>query len=161
MNAQRQLALGSVPKPILVIRPPSTEEIRPPVASAAVQTVIARARALAVCVPAATMARLVGNSAAAPIPAMICPIHSTSTRVSVDDPAPGVRMATPSPMASANAPPTNSRLRPNRSPSTPKVSSSRATGTMKAAEIQVSCDEVGPRSCWNKPLRTVGTANAT
>ena len=55
----------------------------------------------------------------------------------------------------------SSRLRPNRSPSTPKVSSNSVTGTRKASEIQVSCDELVPRSCWNSPLRTAGMASAT
>ncbi len=115
----------------------------------------------AVWVPAATMASDVGNRAAAPMPAMICPVHSTSTRVPVDEEAPGVSTAISSPTASSSAPPTSSRLRPNRSPSTPKVSSSRVTGTRKASEIQVSCEDVVPRSCWNSPLSTAGMARAT
>src|SRR5581483_1152573 len=43
----------------------------------------------------------------------------------------------------------------------PKVSSSSVTGTRKASEIQVSWDDVVPRSSWNRPLRTAGMASAT
>ena len=53
----------------------------------------------------------------------------------------------------------SSRLRPNRSPITPNVSSSRLTGTRNASEIQVSWEDEVPRSCWNRPLSTAGMAS--
>ena len=56
---------------------------------------------------------------------------------------------------------TSSRLRPNRSPSTPNVSSSNVTGTRKASEIQVSWEEEVPRSFWNRPCSTAGMASAS
>ena len=99
-----------------------------------------RARVSTVCVPAATMASVVGNSTAAPIPERIWPIHRTATRVSVEAPAPGVRTLANSPTAISALPPMSSRLRPNRSPITPQVSSSRLTGTRNASDIQVSWD---------------------
>ncbi|WP_231387081.1 hypothetical protein [Gordonia polyisoprenivorans] len=34
------------------------------------------------------------------------------------------------------------------------------TGTRNAAEIQVSCDALVPRSSWKSPLSTAGMANA-
>ena len=135
--------------------------MKPPADRAAAQIAIPRARVRTVCVPAATMASVVGNSTAAPIPARACPVHSMPTRVFVDVPAPGTSTLTSSPITISPLPPISSRLRPNRSPSTPKVSSSRATGTRNASEIQVSWDEVGPRSCWNEPLSTAGIASPT
>ena len=123
-------------------------------------TATPRARAVAVCVPEAIIARLVGKSAPAPMPASDWPIHITRTRVPVDAPAPGDRKTTASPMASSSAPPMSRRLRPNRSPSTPKVSSKRLTGTKKASLIQVSCDEEGPMSCWSRPTSDAGMASA-
>ena len=122
---------------------------------------ITRPRSRALWVPAATIASEVGNSAAAPTPAIACPIHKTSTRVLVDVDAPGVRTETSSPAARISAPPTSSRLRPKRSPSTPNVSSKSTTGTRNASEIQVSCEELVPRSSWNRPLSTAGIASAT
>src|SRR5581483_7266043 len=151
---QRQLAFGSWPYANPASQPPRTGDSMLPADRAAAQMATARARARAVCVPAATMARLVGMIAAAPAPAMIMPIHSTATRVPVELPRPGVSRATPSPTASSAAPMTSSRLRPNRSPTTPNVSSSRVTGTRKASEIQVSWEEEVPRSFWNKPGST-------
>ncbi len=56
-------------------------------------------------------------------------------------------------------PPMRRRLRPNMSPTTPQVSSSRLTGTRNASDIQVSWDDVVPRSCWNRPLSTAGIAS--
>ncbi len=97
---------------------------------------------------------------AAPVPAMTRPVQSTSSLVLAGSEVPGVKMAIDSPIASTSAPPTNSRLRPKRSPSTPKLSSSTQTGTRKASEIQVSCAELVPRSCWNKPFSTAGLASA-
>ena len=111
--------------------------------------------------PAATMARLVGMIAAAPAPAMAMPIHRIVTRVPVELLIPGVSSATPSPTASMTAPMIISRLRPNRSPSTPNVSSSKVTGTRKASEIQVSWEDEGTRSFWNKPCSTAGIASAS
>ena len=99
--------------------------------------------------------------AAAPRPEMICPANSTMTRVSVELAEPGVRKLISCPAMSRTVPPTSRRLRPNRSPSTPKVSSSRATGTRNASEIQVSWVAVVPRSCWKSPFRTAGMASAT
>ena len=56
---------------------------------------------LAVLVPCfneeTAIASVVGNSAAAPMPAMNWPAHRTSTRVPVDVPTPGVRIAIASP----------------------------------------------------------------
>jgi hypothetical protein len=34
-------------------------------------------------------------------------------------------------------------------------------GTRNASEIQVSCEDVVPRSCWNRPFSTAGIASAT
>ena len=69
---------------------------------------------------------------------------------------PGVRKPSSAPSVIRAAPVASSRLRPNRSPTTPKLSSSSVIGTKKASEIQVSWVEVVPRSCWNIPLRTAG-----
>ncbi len=132
-----------------------------PADRAAAHMVIERARARAVWVPAAIMARLVGMMAAAPAPAMIMPIHRTTTRLPVEVPKPGVSRATPSPTASIAAPIISSRLRPNRSPTTPNVSSSRVTGTRNASEIQTSWDDEVPRSFWNRPCSTAGIASAS
>ena len=120
-----------------------------------------RARDATVCVPAATMASDVGKSTAAPMPARAWPAHRMPTRAPVEVPTPGVRTLTNSPTASSTLPPISSRLRPNRSPRTPHVSSSSATGTRNASEIQVSWDAVVPRSCWNSPLSTAGIASPT
>jgi hypothetical protein len=79
----------------------------------------------------------------------------------LDAPADGVSTLISSPTAMSRLPPMSSRLRPNRSPSTPQVSSSRATGTRKASEIHVSCEEVVCRSSWNSPLSTAGMASPT
>ena len=74
-----------------------------------------------------------GNTAAAPRPATIWPIHSISTRVPVAAPAPGVRTPIVSPAAIMIAPPTSRRLRPNRSPSAPKFSRSECRPPLAAA----------------------------
>ncbi len=50
----------------------------------------------------------------------------------------------------------SNRLRPNRSPTTPKLSSSKVTGTRKASETQVSWVEVVARSWLIEPLITAG-----
>src|ERR1700759_272839 len=83
-GAQRQLALGSLPYLNPASQPPSTGDSMLPADRAAAQMVTARARERPVLVPAASMARLVGMIAAAPAPAMIMPIHSTTTRVPVE-----------------------------------------------------------------------------
>jgi hypothetical protein len=160
-GVQRQLAYGLLPHVNVASQPPSTGATMFPAARAAAHMVIPRARDWAVCVPAAIMARLLGKIAAAPAPAMIMPVHSTRTRVPVDELRPGVSSATPSPAASMAEPMIISRLRPNRSPSTPHESSSRVTGTRKAAEIQVSWEDEVPRSFWNRPWSTAGMAIAT
>src|SRR4051812_8240063 len=56
---------------------------------------------------------------------------------------------------------TSRRLRPKRSPSTPKVSSSATTGSRKASEIQVSCDPIGWKYSWNRPFNVAGIAIPT
>src|ERR1700761_9581691 len=94
-GAQRQLAFGSLPYLKPASQPPRTGDSMLPADRAAAQTATARARAFGVGVPAATMARLVGMTAAAPAPAMIMPIHSTATRDPVELLAPGVSRATP------------------------------------------------------------------
>jgi hypothetical protein len=74
-----------------------------PKVNPATQIAMPRARAVAVRVPAAIIARLVGNSAPAPMPAIDCPIQITRTRLPADAPAPGDRKTTSSPMASSSA----------------------------------------------------------
>src|SRR6185437_11745466 len=74
-KAQRQLANSSEPKWKRASQPPSTGETKPPEERAAAQIEMARDRSRAVCVPAATMARLVGKIAAAPSPERIWPVH--------------------------------------------------------------------------------------
>lgn len=123
-------------------------------------TATPRARAFAVCVAEAIIARLVGNSAPAPMPARTCPVKIIATRVPVEDPEPGDRKTTASPTASSSAPPMSRRLRPNRSPRTPKVSSNRLTGTRNPSVIQVSWDEEVPMSCWSRPVSDAGMASA-
>ncbi len=99
---------------------------------------MARERSRAVCVPAATIARLVGKIAAAPSPERIWPVHRISTLVPVELAAPGVSTLMSWPTISSAVP-----------------------DTRKASEIQVSCAELVPRSCWNRPLSTAGMASAT
>lgn len=112
------------------------------------------------CVPAATMARLVGKTAAAPMPLRSWARISHVTRVSLEVPAPGARTARAEPTTMSAVPPTSKRLRPNRSPNTPKPSPSAATGSMNASVIHVSWAEVGARSCWINPLMRAGTERA-
>jgi hypothetical protein len=107
-------------------------------------------------VPAAIMARLVGKMAAAPSPEMTWPVHSTASRL----PPIGVDTPMAMPTASMSAPPTSSRLRPKRSPITPKVNSRTQTGTRNESDIQVSWAELVARSCWKSPLSTAGIASA-
>jgi hypothetical protein len=74
------------------------------------------------------------------------PIHTTTTALCVL--ALGVATAAiSSPIVISPAPPTSSRLRPNMSPITPKVNSNNVKGITIAAEIQLSCEAVVPRSC--------------
>ena len=87
---------------------------------------------------------------------MTWPVHSTASRL----PPIGVDTPMAMPAASMSAPPTSSRLRPKRSPSTPKVSSRTQTGTRNASDIQVSWAELVARSCWKSPLSTAGIASA-
>src|SRR4051794_32139490 len=67
-KAHRQDAVGSLPHGILVTRPPSNGDTKPPEDSAAAQMAMPRARLRTVCVPAATIASVVGKSTAAPMP---------------------------------------------------------------------------------------------
>src|SRR5689334_3673593 len=67
-KAQRQLAVGLLPHGILVTSPPSTGLTNPPEESAAAQIAMPRARLCTVCVPAATIASVVGKITAAPMP---------------------------------------------------------------------------------------------
>ena len=100
--------------------------------------------------PAASIATDVGKMAAAPMPAITWPVSSTPT------PLDGVKNPIRPPRTISAAPMASSRLRPNRSPTTPKDSSSSVTGTRKASDTQVSCVEDGPRSWLMKPLMTAG-----
>src|SRR5579875_4121595 len=115
-NAQCQLAFGSEPKEAVASAPPITGETKPPLDSAAAQIDMPRPRLRAVCVPAATIASDVGNSAAAPIPASAWPAQRTMTRVSCAVPGPGVSTAITSPATISATPTNSSRLRPNMSP---------------------------------------------
>ncbi len=155
-NAQRQLASTPPECEILAMSPLSTGETKPAPVSAAAHTEIACERWRTVCVPAASIAIEVGKIAAAPRPDSTCPVHNCATRASVD-PDVGVRNAITHPIAMSTPPAASSRLRPNRSPITPKVSSNRVTGTRNASEIQVSWVEDVPRSSWNSPLSTAGS----
>src|SRR6201994_104535 len=75
-GAQRQLAFGSLPYLNPASQPPSTGDSMLPADRAAAQMATARAGALGVGAPAATMARLVGMIAAAPAPAVITAIRT-------------------------------------------------------------------------------------
>src|SRR5689334_2426442 len=155
-KAHFQPASGSEPKRNRAARPPRSGERQLPADRAAAQIDTERARAEAEYVPAAIMARLVGKIAAAPSPEMTWPVHSTARRL----PPAGVDTPMARPTATMSAPPTSSRLRPKRSPSTPKVSSRTQTGTRNASDIQVSWAELVARSCWKSPLSTAGIASA-
>src|ERR1700761_8476000 len=97
------------------------------------------------------MARVVGNSAAEPTPAMNWPKYICTTPVDV--------VEISSPTSRISAPPTSSFFRPNRSPSTPKVSSRAAIGSRIASEIQSSWDApVGCSTVWKVPFSVAGTA---
>ncbi len=117
-----------------------TGDMKPPAVSAAAQIEMACARSRTVWVPAASIAIEVGKIAAAPRPAMTWPVSSTPT------PSEGVKKPSRPPMITRPEPMASSRLRPNRSPTTPKESSNRVTGTRKASETQVSVVDESPRS---------------
>ncbi len=134
----------------MAVTPPSSGARNPPVERRAAHIAMTRARWAGEVVPAARIAREVGNRAAAPRPARACPVQSWWTPEEVE--------LTSSPTASSEAPPTSSRLRPKRSPSSPKVNSRTATGSRNASEIQVSWEPTGFRSDWNRPLRVAGIA---
>ena len=104
MNAQRQPPAASPPNAYWASQPPSTGATKPPDSSATDHTVRPRDRERPVCVPAVTIARVVGSTAAAPIPLTASPIHITSARVPDAVPAPGVRMQISRPTAISSAP---------------------------------------------------------
>lgn len=142
------------------MRPASSGPRKPPTESAVAQIATPHARVAVVCVPAATMARLVGKMAAAPTPPRTRARISNVTRVSDECPAPDTRIARADPTARSAAPPTSGRLRPKRSPDTPKPNPRAATGSMKASVIHVGWAEDGARSCWISPLMSEGTDRA-
>ena len=149
-KAYRQLEYGPPEWWIRASTPASTGEMKPAPVSAAAQMEMAWARCLMLWVPAASIATDVGKIAAAPIPAITWPVRSTPT------PLEGVKNPMSPPTIISAAPMASSRLRPNRSPTTPKESSSSVTGTRKASEIHVSWVEDVPRSWLMKPLMTAG-----
>jgi hypothetical protein len=116
----------------------------------AAHSAIIRARWAGVRSPATSMARVVGNSAAQPTPAMIWPTHIIWTALAEAE--------TISPTASISAPPISSFLRPNRSPSTPQVSSRTVIGSREQSEIQVSWEPVGLKTAWKVPFNVAGMA---
>ena len=117
-----------------------------------VQTTRPRARERASGVAAAMTASDVGNTAAAPMPEIACPTNSGVIE--------WVSAVRPVPMVIRNEPMTSSRLRPNRSPSTPKVSSSTTVGSMNASLTQVSWVPEAPSVDWMMPWRGELTTSA-
>jgi hypothetical protein len=89
-------------------------------------------------VAAAITARELGKSAAAPTPARAWPIQSMVMFWEV-----ALRS---SPRARTNPPSTRSRLRPKRSPTTPKFSSRMAVGRMKADVTQATWELEAPNA---------------
>src|ERR1700727_3481620 len=122
--------------------------------SSAAHRAIILARLACVRLPEAMIARVVGNSAAEPTPAMNWPKYICTTPVEVVEISSRTRRI--------SAPPTSSFFRPKRSPSTPNVSSRAAIGSRMASEIQSSWDApVGCSTVWNVPFRVAGTATPT
>src|SRR3954454_4584233 len=132
--------------------PPSRGETAAPAERNPAHRAMPRARACGLWVTAATSASDAGNMAPAPRPLSAAPIHRTWTT--------GATAETTDPTTSTAPPRACSLRRPNRSPSTPKVSSKTTTAIMNAAVIQVSCEPVVCRSDWNRPLRDAGRAFA-
>ena len=131
--------------------PPSSGARKLPVDRIAAHSAIIRARCAGVRSPATSMARVVGNRAAQPMPARIWPIHICVHAVRR-------RRRSPRRSRASAAPPMSRRLRPNRSPSTPQVSSSTVIGSSEQSDIQVSWEPVGLKTSWNVPLRVAGMA---
>lgn len=115
--------------------------------SAHVETAFARSFSSGVA--AAIAARELGKRAAAPTPARPWPIQSMVMFWEV-----ALRS---SPSARTNPPSTSRRLRPNRSPTTPKFSSRMAVGRMKADVTQATWEPEAPNAAWILPLIGDGT----
>jgi hypothetical protein len=115
--------------------------------SAQVETALARSFPSGVA--AAMTARELGKSAAAPIPANACPVHIMVMFWEV-----ALRS---SPSARTSPPSTKRRLRPKRSPTTPKFSSRMAVGRMKADVTQATWEPDAPKAAWISPLMGDGT----
>lgn len=126
----------------------STPEDSGPTAEAremlSAQAETALARSFPSGVAAAMTARELGKSAAAPIPASACPVHIMVMFWEV-----ALRS---SPSARTRPPSTSRRLRPKRSPTTPKFSSRMAVGRMKADVTQATWEPDAPKAAWISPL---------